>query len=350
MKEWTTDSLQDRYSRQIRFSHIGRDGQALLQRGRVAIVGMGALGSAISQHVVRAGVGYVRIIDRDVVEWSNLQRQMLYTEQDASALLPKAEAAASRLREMNSSVTIEAHTADLTSLNADELLGDVGLILDGSDNFSVRYLMNDYSLRSGIPWIYGGAVGASGMTMTFRPGYTSCYRCLFPEAPAPGTTDTCDTAGIISPIIDIIASVQASEALKWLTGNIAALHGTLFQVDLWNNSWLPLQMGEARRPDCPACGKGQYDYLNGGHSETMAVVLCGRHSVHVTPAAPAHLDLEQLSRSLSAAGPVSCNAFLLKLELPAGMSLVLFKDGRALVQGTEDLAKARSIYAEILGV
>lgn len=344
-------SHNDRYSRQIRFARIGRKGQTSLGESRIAIVGQGALGSVLSQHLVRAGVGYVRVIDRDVIEWSNLQRQMLYTEQDAADLLPKAEAAANRLRAMNSSIQIEPVAADLTAANAEELLAGVDLLLDGSDNFSVRYLMNDYSLKHNVPWIYGGAVGASGMTMTFIPGETACYRCLFPEPPPPGTTDTCETAGVISPIIDVIASVQATEALKLLSGNANALHRTLFQVDLWNHTWLPLNMSQARREDCPACSKKQFTYLEQIDQETVAVALCGRDSVHLTPGRQAEgLDLEVLARQLSAAGQISRNAYLLKIFLPDNMTFVLFQDGRAIVQGTEDTTKARSIYAELLGI
>lgn len=341
----------DRYSRQIRFARIGRDGQASIGASRIAIVGAGALGSVLSQHLVRAGVGYVRVIDRDVIEWSNLQRQMLYTEQDAADLLPKAEAAAKRLRAMNSSVQIEPVAADLTAANAEELLAGVDLVLDGSDNFTVRYLINDYSLKHHVPWIYGGAVGATGMTMTFIPGETACYRCLFPDPPPPGTTDTCETAGVISPIIDVIASVQATDALKLLSGNANALHRTLFQVDLWNHSWLPLDMSHAKRVDCPACSKKHYEFLEHIEQETVAVTLCGRDSVHLTPGRHAiTLDLEALAVQLSSAGQISRNAYLLKVHLPGNMTFVLFQDGRAIVQGSEDPTKARSIYAELLGI
>lgn len=341
----------DRYSRQIRFARIGKKGQASIGASRIAIVGMGALGSVLSQHLVRAGVGYVRVIDRDVIEWSNLQRQMLYTEQDAADLLPKAEAAAKRLRAMNSSIRIEPVAADLTAANAEELLAGVDLVLDGSDNFTVRYLVNDFSLMHHVPWIYGGAVGAAGMTMTFIPGETACYRCLFPDPPPPGTTDTCETAGVISPIIDVIASVQATEALKLLSGNVGSLHRTLFQVDLWNHSWLPLDMSHAKRDDCPACSQKHYEFLEHIEQETVAVALCGRDSVHLTPGRSAiALNLESLAAQLSSAGRISRNAYLLKVNLPGNMTFVLFQDGRAIVQGTEDPTKARSIYAELLGI
>lgn len=339
-----------RYARQIRFAPIGENGQRLLNGSSVAVVGMGALGSVISAHLVRAGVGFVRIIDRDIVEWSNLQRQMLYTEQDVKLLLPKAEAAAAHLREVNSSIAIEPVVADVTPANAEQLLSDVQLIVDGTDNFSIRYLLNDVSAKHGIPWIYGGAVGGSGMTMTIVPGETPCYRCLFPEPPAPGMTDTCETAGVLSPIVDIIASVQAAEAIKLLSGNKKSLHGTLFQVDLWNHAWMPVKVAHSKKDDCPACAGKKFAFLENDSSETAAAALCGRNTVQITPAKPVSLDLRQLKERLRPAGNVTDNLYLLRIEREDGLSFVLFGDGRALVQGTEDLSKAKSVYAELLGI
>jgi len=339
----------NRYARQIRFTPIGADGQRSLEQSRVAIVGMGALGSVIASHLVRSGVGYVRIIDRDIIETSNLQRQMLYTEQDVSELKPKAEAAATHLRSFNSEVTIEPIVADLTAANAEELLSGVDLIVDGSDNFSVRYLMNDFSIKHTIPWIYGGAVGASGMTMTIIPGKTPCYRCLFANPPQPGTTDTCETAGVISPVVDIIASTESAEAIKLLSGNTQALHGTLFQVDVWNHAWIPVSLNNSKRSDCPTCGERRFDFLDQSHEESAAAALCGRNSVQITPSAPASLQLEQLALRLKDAGVITLNRYLLRIELSSSMTIVVFPDGRAIVQGTDHLAKARSIYAEILG-
>lgn len=337
-----------RYARQIRFSPVGEKGQQLLAGSRAAVVGMGALGSVIAQHLVRSGVGYVRIIDRDIIEWSNLQRQMLYTEEDVLSLLPKAEAAAAHLRAMNSSVFIDPIVADLTAMNAEELLADVDLIVDGSDNFSVRYLINDYSVKYSIPWIYGGAVGASGMTLTIIPGESPCYRCLFNEPPPPGTTDTCETAGVISPVVDIIGSLQATEAIKLLSGNKNALHGTLFQVDLWNHAWLPISVAKSKRSNCDCCGNRQFAFLEDQMSGSAAA-LCGRHSVQITPSQDALLNLEELAERLKPVGTITRNRFLLRVELEADLTLVLFQDGRAIVQGTDQLSKARSLYAELLG-
>ncbi|QAY65083.1 ThiF family adenylyltransferase [Paenibacillus protaetiae] len=340
-----------RYARQIRFAGVGRTGQQALSASKAAVVGMGALGSVIAQHLVRSGIGFVRIIDRDIVEWSNLQRQMLYGERDVLNLLPKAEAAAARLRDMNSSVAVEPVVADVTADNAASLLHDVDVILDGTDNFSVRYLLNEVSAKYGIPWIYGGAVGGAGATMTVRPGITACYRCLFPETPAPGSTDTCETAGILSPVVDIIASHQALEAIKLLTGQHSKLHGKLMQLDFWNNGYLPLDIKEARRPDCPVCGRQEYSLLERHTDEAAAASLCGRNTIQITPSRSSMPPaLEETAARLQSAGHVTLSPYLLRLERPDGIVLVLFPDGRALVQGTDSPTKARAVYAEILGI
>ncbi|UVI31858.1 ThiF family adenylyltransferase [Paenibacillus spongiae] len=339
----------DRYSRQTRFAPIGQEGQRGLSSSCAVIVGMGALGSVIAQHLVRSGVGRVRIIDRDVLELSNLQRQVLYTEEDVRDALPKAEAAAARLRAINSSVSIESAVADLTPVNADTLLAGADLILDGSDNFSVRYLINDYSLKHHIPWIYGGVIGASGMTMTYIPGETACFRCLFPNPPATGAVDTCDTAGVISPAVDIIASLQATEAIKWLSGNRDALHGTLFQIDLWQHRWMPLKTEGSKKADCPACGQHKFTFLEDNRLEPAAVSLCGRNTIQITPQSELVISLAELEKRLSRIGRVERNPFLLRYYRDDQHMVVIFPDGRAFIQGTEDSIAARRIYTEILG-
>ncbi|MFB9327481.1 ThiF family adenylyltransferase [Paenibacillus aurantiacus] len=344
-------SPEQRYARQIRYAPIGTDGQAQLSASRAAIVGLGALGSVAAQHLVRSGVGYVRLIDRDVLEWSNLQRQVLYMEEDVARMLPKAEAAAVRLRAANSSVVLEPVIADVTAMNAEALLGDVDVIIDASDNFSVRYLINDVSLKHGIPWIYGGVVGATGMTMNFHPGQTPCFRCLFPAPPATGAVDTCDTAGVIAPAVDVVASLQAAEALKLLSGNRAAMRGTLLQLDLWYHQWMPLQVGGSRRDDCPACAHHQYDYLDQRHAEPAAAALCGRATVQITPADGAQpVSLSELEKRLARIGEVERNPFLLRYRRDDELVVVVFTDGRALIQGTEDPLVARRVYAELFGV
>lgn len=337
-----------RYSRQILFAPIGEAGQRKLLASRVAVVGMGALGTVLANHMVRAGVGFVRLIDRDFVEPSNLQRQMLYDENDAEQGLPKAAAAAEKLRRINSGVAVEPVIADLTWQNAEKLLSDTDLVLDGTDNFQVRYLVNDVCVKHNIPWVYGGGVSAHGMTVTIRPGVTPCLRCLFESAPAPGTAQTCDTAGVIGPLIHIVASFQAVEAMKILVGDTDALRPTLLNVSIWDHYLTEIHVANSRRPDCPCCGKRQFDYLQ-PRSEMEPVSLCGRDTVQISPAADMKLDLDTLEHRLSLLGTVERNKFLLRFQT-GGQRLVVFPDGRVLVQGTNDPALARTLYAKYIGM
>ncbi|PZE21534.1 thiazole biosynthesis adenylyltransferase ThiF [Paenibacillus xerothermodurans] len=343
-------SPSDRYSRQILFAPIGVAGQAKLTEARVAIVGMGALGTVLANHMVRAGVGFVRLIDRDFVEASNLQRQMLYDEADASASEPKAIAAAKRLKKANSLVTLEPVVSDLNPTNAEELLSDVQLILDGTDNFSVRFLINDVSLKHGIPWIYGGAVSSRGVSMTVVPGATPCLRCLFGQAPAQGTTETCDTAGVIGPIIHTVASHQATEAFKLLVGAQAQLNRKMVHWDLWYNQHSSIDVSQARKADCPACGQHRYDYLEQEVAEDTIQSLCGRNSVQIQPVHKHTFDLSEWQRKWEPLGRVELNPFLLKLHLHNVLTLVLFPDGRLLVQGTNDPIAAKSLYSRYIGM
>lgn len=337
-----------RYSRQILFAPIGEAGQRKLLASRVAVVGMGALGTVLANHMVRAGVGFVRLIDRDFVEPSNLQRQMLYDENDAEQGLPKAAAAAEKLRRINSGVAVEPVIADLTWQNAEKLLSDTDLVLDGTDNFQVRYLVNDVCVKHNIPWVYGGGVSAHGMTVTIRPGVTPCLRCLFESAPAPGTAQTCDTAGVIGPLIHIVASFQAVEAMKILVGDTDALRPTLLNVSIWDHYLTEIHVANSRRPDCPCCGKRQFDYLQ-PRSEMEPVSLCGRDTVQISPSADMKLDLDTLEHRLSLLGTVERNKFLLRFQT-GGQRLVVFPDGRVLVQGTNDPALARTLYAKYIGM
>ena len=286
-----------RYSRQILFPPIGLEGQRKLGEGRVAIVGMGALGTVLANHMVRAGVGYVRIIDRDFVDNSNLQRQMLYDEDDADATIPKAIAAAKRLQLINSSVVIDPHVSILNPTNAEQLLHDVDVILDGTDNFAVRFLLNDVSIKLGIPWIYGGAVASRGVSLTILPGQTPCLRCLFTQAPASGTTDTCDTAGVIGGIIHVVASFQATEALKLLVGATEQLNLSMQQWDLWFNQNSSIRVSGAKKSDCPACGHKQFDYLDAILESDTIQSLCGRNSVQIHPIIPSHTTAGILGRT-----------------------------------------------------
>ncbi len=343
-------SVDARYSRQVLFAPIGEEGQRKLIAGRVAIVGMGALGTVLANHMVRAGVGYVRLIDRDFVEPSNLQRQMLYNEQDAAGSMPKAIAAAKQLALVNSQVAIEPHVTDLNPTNAEELLGGVDLILDGTDNFSVRFLINDVSQKLGIPWIYGGAVASRGVSLTIVPGQTPCLRCLFPQAPAAGTTETCDTAGVIGGIIHVVASHQATEALKLLVGAQERLNLHMQQWDLWYNQTSSIHVAGARKADCPACGQERYEYLDALLDSDTIQSLCGRNSVQIHPVQPAELSLDDWEKRLSPLGPVEKNRFLLKFQPSADLNLVIFPDGRVLVQGTDDLIQAKNLYSRYIGM
>jgi len=338
----------NRYARQIRFAPMGESGQAGLLRSTAAVVGMGALGCVIAQHLVRSGVGRVKLIDRDIVEWTNLQRQVLYTEDDALGTLPKAEAAALRLRAMNSGIVIEAFAEELSASNAERLLDGSDIIVDGTDNFGTRYLMNDYAVKQGIPWVYGGAVGSGGMTMTIVPGATPCYRCMFPDPPPPGATDTCESAGVLSPLVDIVGSLEAMEAMKWLAGRRDRLHGGLLQLDIWDTRFMKLGVSGSKRAQCPACGQGLYEFLDAERDPSDAATLCGRMTVQLRPTSPHRLRLPELAARLSAVGAVELNPFVLRLSLEEGLVLILFPDGRALVQGTEDTELARRVYARIM--
>ena len=338
-----------RYSRQMLFAPIGAKGQERLGQQKVAIVGMGALGTVLANHMVRAGVGHVRLIDRDFVEASNLQRQMLYDEQDAADHLPKAVAAAAKLRAINSTVQVEEVVADLHAGNAESLLADAALILDGTDNFQVRYLVNDVACKHQIPWVYGGAVRARGMVAVIRPGITPCFRCLFPHSPA-GRGETCDTVGVIGPIVHVIASFQAAEALKLLVGATEALNPNLEQIDLWDNDVLSIPISEGRNPDCPACVHGQYEYLELRSAEMEEfATLCGRDTVQIRPGTPQSVDLSALAARLEKLGEVEPNRFLLRFRPQEGNTLVFFADGRVLVQGTDEITTARTLYARYVG-
>lgn len=350
MKSSVSD--KERYSRQMLFQPIGEEGQAKLKKARVAIVGMGALGTVLSTHMVRAGVGFVRVIDRDFVEPSNLQRQMLYDEPDALGSSPKAEAGSAKLRAANSSVVIEPVVGDLNASNAEELLGDVDLILDGTDNFAVRFLVNDVSIKRSIPWIYGGAVSSRGVSLTVIPGEGPCLRCLFDQPPAQGTAETCDTAGVIAPIIFTVASHQAAEAIKLLSGNNAAqLNRKMVHWDLWHNHYSAVSVSGAQKSECVCCGLRQFEYLDAVQDEDTIQTLCGRNTVQIQPIRPAQFTLTDWAVKLQPAGEIELNPFLLKLHIENGKyTLVLFPDGRMLVQGTDDPIMAKSLYSRYIGM
>jgi molybdopterin/thiamine biosynthesis adenylyltransferase len=338
----------DRYARQVRYAPIGEAGQRRLLASRALICGCGALGTVLANTLARSGVGHLRIVDRDFLELNNLQRQVLFDEDDVAANLPKAVAAANKLRRINSQIEIEPIVADIDAANILALANGVDIILDGTDNFETRFLLNDAAVKLGIPWIYGGCLGCEGQTMTILPGNTPCLRCLMPEPPAAGTTPTCDTAGIVAPIINVIASIEAMEALKILSGHREAIQRTLTVIELWDNRLRQIKLDTLReQSDCPACKHGKFPWLAGERGSQTAV-LCGRNAVQLSRRDGEQLSLEALAAKLSGVGKVSRNAFLLRLVVD-GYQMTVFPDGRAIVGGTDDIATAKTIYAKYVG-
>lgn len=337
----------DRYVRQMRYGPFGEQGQRRLAASGVLVCGCGALGSVLADTLVRSGVGRVRIVDRDFVETSNLQRQVLFDEDDVAAQMPKAAAAAKKLRRINSQVEIEGVVADVDHANIAELAQGVDVIVDGTDNFETRFLLNDFAVHDNIPWVYGGCIGAEGQTMTILPGETPCLRCLIQQCPPPGTTPTCDTAGILAPIIGVIASIEAMEALKILSGNRQAISRKLSVIELWDNHLRQVDISSLRESvDCPTCKQGEYPWLWGKQGSHTAV-LCGRNSVQLTHQGGG-LSLEDLARRLEGVGQVNRNQFLLRLKVDQ-YELTVFPDGRAIVGGTDNVAVAKTVYAKYVG-
>jgi molybdopterin/thiamine biosynthesis adenylyltransferase len=335
-----------RYSRQILFNGIGKDGQDRLGQSHAAIIGCGALGTAHAEALARAGVGRLRIIDRDFVESSNLQRQTMFTERDAADRLPKAIAAANHLKEINSEVSVEPEILDVNHRNIERLIQDCDVVLDGTDNFATRYLINDACVKHGVNWIYGAAVGSYGVTMTIRPHQTACLRCIFEEAPPAATAPTCDTAGVIMPIISIVAAVQVSEALKLLTGQLDQLHNSLMQFDVWRNEWRKISPG-GPAPDCLTCGLGNFETLAATGGD-FAAVLCGRNAVQISPTMPTAVDFQALAQRLGPAGDVKFNDYLLRFQA-GDYELTVFQDARSIIRGTDEISTARSLYAKYIG-
>ncbi|HEV2690603.1 MAG TPA: ThiF family adenylyltransferase [Bryobacteraceae bacterium] len=336
-----TPGDRERYSRQILFHGIGAAGQQCLLDARVVVVGCGALGSFLVGALARAGTGWMRIIDRDYVELSNLQRQWLFDECDVEQGLPKSIAAARKIAAINSGVQVEPAVADLTASNVEDLLGDVSLILDGTDNFEARYLINDFAVSRGLPWIYGAAVGSYGITMSVLPGRTACLRCIYPDAPG-GVQPTCETAGVLGSVTALIASLQVSEALKILCG--AEPSGKIATVDVWSGEMRQVAQ-PGPEPGCPACGRREFPFLNG--EGRAPVSLCGRNAVQIHER-KRPLDLRDLAARLAPLGAVRANEFALRFEIPPYL-LTVFPDGRAIVKGTTDVGIARSLYARYIG-
>jgi molybdopterin-synthase adenylyltransferase len=338
-----TVTREERYSRQVLFPGIGADGQKKLAAARVALVGCGATGSALLGLLARAGAGFVRVIDRDYVEPSNLQRQTLFDEQDAADALPKSIAAARQVARFNSDISIEPHVADLRPENVAELLAGVSLILDGTDNFETRYLINDLAVSCGLPWIYCAAVASYGVTLNVIPGETACLACIFPESPR-GTVETCDTSGILNSAVNALASIAATEALKFMVGARDKVRRTLLSLDVWHNDHAEIGASKPR-PDCRCCGERDFVHLAG--EGRPHITLCGRNSVQIHER-HRPVDFAEMQTRLSAHGQVRHNEFVLKFWREP-YEMTLFADGRAIIKGTTDVGVARSLYARYIG-
>jgi len=334
---------EERYSRQVLYRGIGAEGQRRLAAARVAIVGCGAIGSALASLLARAGVGNLRILDRDYVEPSNLQRQSLFDENDAAESVPKAIAAARKIAAFNSEIVVEPEVADLTPSNIGNLLAHADLLLDGTDNFETRYLVNDYAVQQGVPWIYAAAVGSYGVTMSILPGESACLACIFP-APPRGVVETCDTSGILNSAVGLVASLEATEALKLLVGARDQLRRTLLSFDVWTNERSEISTAHPRS-GCQICGEREFIHLEG--KARPHITLCGRNSVQIHER-ERPIDFAEMSARLKPHGTVRYNQLVLKFWRD-DYEMTLFPDGRAIIKGTADTAVARSLYARYIG-
>jgi molybdopterin-synthase adenylyltransferase len=344
-KEQANSKFEERYSRQILFRGIGAEGQRRLTAGRIAIVGCGATGSALAQLLARAGVGKLRIIDRDYVEASNLQRQSLFDEADASESTPKAIAAARKIAGFNSEVEVEARVEDVVPGNIEAILEGMDVVLDGTDNFETRYLLNDYAVKASLPWIYAAAVGSYGVTLNVSPGKTACLACLFPDTPR-GMVETCETSGVLNTAVNLVASIAATEAMKLLVGGEALekLRKTLWSFDVWTNEHAEIAAGKPR-VGCQACDERDFVHLAG--EGRPHITMCGRNSVQIHERARP-IDFAEMQRRLESLGQVRHNEFVLKFWREP-YEMTLFPDGRAIIKGTTDTGVARSLYARYVG-
>jgi adenylyltransferase/sulfurtransferase len=338
-----TPDQKERYSRQIRFAELGESGQERLLASHVAILGCGALGTFQAGALARAGIGKLTLVDRDYVELSNLQRQWLFEEADVEKGTPKAAAAAASLGRINSGCVVEPVVADLVSSNIEELLEGVDLILDGTDNFEARYLINDYAVSRGVPWIYGGAVSSYGITMPILPPESPCFVCVYPRPPV-GAQQTCETSGVLNPVIALVAAVQVGDALKILSAGPGSVRRRITTFDVWSGNVRQVQQ-PSKDPQCSVCGRGQFRYLN--QRTRVPVSLCGRNAVQIHERARP-LDLSELSARLRSAGDVKANEFALRFFIPP-YEMTIFPDGRAIIKGTTEVGVARSLYARYIG-
>ena len=340
----------ERYSRQMRFHGVGEAGQKKLLETRVTLCGCGALGTVLANVLVRAGFGFVRIIDRDFIETHNLQRQVLFDEDDVAAGIPKAEAAARKLCRINSEISIESIVTDIDHTNILDFVRDVDIVLDGTDNFEVRYLVNDAAIQLNKPWVYGGAIGSVGQTMTIIPGQTPCLRCVVETSPPPGMAATCETAGVLSPTINVIASLQATEAIKIATGHLEAINRELVYIDVWDNEFRRFKISKLKdKVDCPCCKQRNFEWLE-GKMGAHTTSLCGRNAVQVAHRTASQLNFETLAEVLqpAAQGTVNYNKFMLRFSAD-GHEFTVFPDGRAIIKGTSDIDRAKTLYAKFIG-
>jgi len=348
MKSEFGEEETQRYIRQVAFDGVGKEGQQRLAASRVMILGCGGLGSAAATLLARAGVGYLKIVDRDFLELNNLQRQLLYEEHDVKEGLPKAIAAQRRLRQINSTIRVEPVVADVNRFNIEQLIQDVDLVIDGADNFETRFLLNEACVKRRKPWIYGAAIESYGLTMNIIPGKTACLRCVMDQLPQPGSTPTCETVGVLGSIVAIIAAIQSTEAIKILIGNKADLNRQLISIDVWQNSFQMIDVTKEKiQKNCPVCNQRRFDFLEGKVGSAFTS-LCGRNAVQILPFSQTQLDLPALAIRLSQLGSVKANEYLLRFEVE-GYELSIFPDGRAIVKGTTDTGIARSLYSRYVG-
>jgi adenylyltransferase/sulfurtransferase len=342
-----TDAQRERYARQIRLPQIGEDGQRRLLASRAVIIGCGALGSNAAERLSRAGVGLLKLVDRDIVEWSNLPRQSLFTEADAQAQTPKAVALASAIAAINQDCTCDAVPAHVDAANIEELIAGADCVVDGCDNFATRYLINDACVKHGIPWVYAGVLATEGVSMPILPGQTPCLRCLFESPPPPETVDTCDSAGVLGSAVGFVSALQTTDVLKILLGEHSSVSRKLTRFDLWRNRIQSMDVSEGRRADCPCCGLGQYDFLTSQrHSQLTS--LCGSNTIQILPPAGQSLDLVRLAERLPQELVSVCSELYLRLDLDQA-GVTIFSDGRALIRNARDANHARSLYTRLIG-
>jgi len=336
----------ERYRKQILLDKIGEAGQKRLGESRVFVAGCGALGTVICNTLVRMGVGAVVIADRDFIERDNLHRQILFDEDDIAAGLPKAIAAQNKLQKINPSVEIEAHVTDINPTNIKKLISGINCVVDGTDNFETRYLINDACYNIGIPWIYGGVTGINGMSCAFVPGKTPCLRCLMTEPPAAGETETCDTVGVLPTAVSITASMEINEALKILTGQDSKLLGKMTRFNAWEGSWI--SFGLKKNENCPLCVQGKYDFLD-SKLTSRTVSLCGRNAMQITPAKKADIDFASIAERLASSGKVESNEYMLRFSNET-IEITLFRDSRAIIKGVDNEAAAKTAFSKYIGL